>query len=157
MSPSVIWISRGLDQAQLGQDTIPVVIVIRSISARLSMCSHFGQMCTLSQCLRSRGFGLWELIKAPATQQRKVPFFLTEKPLFYSSNFAKQWMFFGSQDDKEKTSRRNNMPETQKTFPSLPPDDLNRTLTSSNPDHEGKFPHISLVGDTYTKPFESEK
>ena len=42
------------------------------------------------------------------------------------------------------------MPETQKTFPSLPPDDLNRTLTSSNPDHEGKFPHISLVGDTYT-------
>jgi quercetin dioxygenase-like cupin family protein len=41
------------------------------------------------------------------------------------------------------------MPETQIQFPPLPPDDLNRALTSSNPD-EGKLRHISLVGDTYT-------
>ena len=42
------------------------------------------------------------------------------------------------------------MPETQTQYPPLPPDDLNRTLTSANPDHEGKLPHIGLVGDTYT-------
>jgi len=42
------------------------------------------------------------------------------------------------------------MPETQTQYPPLPPDDLNRTLTLANPDHEGKLPHIGLVGDTYT-------
>jgi len=42
------------------------------------------------------------------------------------------------------------MPETQTQYPPLPPDDLSRTLTSANPDHEGKLPHIGLVGDTYT-------
>jgi len=42
------------------------------------------------------------------------------------------------------------MPEIQTQYPPLPPDDLDRTLTSANPDHEGKLPHIGLVGDTYT-------
>ena len=42
------------------------------------------------------------------------------------------------------------MPDPQTQYPPLPPDDLNRTLTSANPDHEGKLPHIGLVGDTYT-------
>jgi hypothetical protein len=42
------------------------------------------------------------------------------------------------------------MPETQTQYPPPPPDDLNRTLTSANPDHEGKLPHIGLVGDTYS-------
>ena len=42
------------------------------------------------------------------------------------------------------------MPDPQTQYPHLPPDDLSRTLTSANPDHEGKLPHIGLVGDTYT-------
>lgn len=42
------------------------------------------------------------------------------------------------------------MPDPQTQYPPLPPDDLSRTLTSANPDHEGKLPHIGLVGDTYT-------
>ena len=42
------------------------------------------------------------------------------------------------------------MPDPQTQYPPLPPDDLNRTLTSANPDHEGKLPHIGLVGDTYS-------
>jgi hypothetical protein len=89
-SPSVIRISRGPDQAQLGQETIPVVIVMRSISARLSMCSHFGQMCTLSQCLVSRGFGLSGLIRADGTQQREAPLPLTEVPVLYSLDLRKR-------------------------------------------------------------------
>ena len=35
-------------------------------------------------------------------------------------------------------------------YPPLPPDDLSRPLVLSNPDHDGKLPHIGLVGDTYT-------
>jgi quercetin dioxygenase-like cupin family protein len=42
------------------------------------------------------------------------------------------------------------MPDTQTRYPLVPPDDLTRTLASANPDHEGKLPHIGLVGDTYT-------
>ena len=42
------------------------------------------------------------------------------------------------------------MPDTQTQYPPVPPDDLTRTLASANPDHEGKLPHIGLVGDTYT-------
>jgi hypothetical protein len=64
------------------------VIVMGSMSARLSMCWHFGQMCTLSQCLLSRGFGVWEFVKAHATQQRKAPSPLTKIPVFYSFDFA---------------------------------------------------------------------
>ncbi len=33
---------------------------------------------------------------------------------------------------------------------SLPPDDLNRTLTLAEPDSDPRLPHIGLVGDTYT-------
>ncbi len=33
---------------------------------------------------------------------------------------------------------------------SLPPDDLNRTLTLARPDDDQTLPHIGLVGDTYT-------
>jgi quercetin dioxygenase-like cupin family protein len=55
---------------------------------------------------------------------------------------------FGPRNDTDETSRRSDMPATQ--YPPLPPEDLNRTLTSANPDHEGKLPHIGLVGDTYT-------
>jgi hypothetical protein len=48
----MIWISIFPDQSQLGQVTIPVVIALRSNSARLMTCPQFGQMCTLSQdCL----------------------------------------------------------------------------------------------------------
>lgn len=39
---------------------------------------------------------------------------------------------------------------TESTYPPLPPDDLKRALTLAQPDHEGKLPHIGLVGDTYT-------
>lgn len=42
------------------------------------------------------------------------------------------------------------MAETQVQYPPVPPDDLTRSLTSSNPDGHGKLPHIGLVGDTYT-------
>jgi quercetin dioxygenase-like cupin family protein len=66
------------------------------------------------------------------------------------SGRASALSIFRSQDDSEETSRRTNMPETQTQYPPLPPDDLNRTLTLANPDHEGKLPHIGLVGDTYT-------
>jgi quercetin dioxygenase-like cupin family protein len=66
------------------------------------------------------------------------------------SGRASALSIFGSQDDSEETSRRTNMPETQTQYPPIPPDDLNRTLTLANPDHEGKLHHIGLVGDTYT-------
>jgi quercetin dioxygenase-like cupin family protein len=42
------------------------------------------------------------------------------------------------------------MSEAQAQYPPVPPDDLKRSLSSANPDHDGKFPHIGLVGDTYT-------
>jgi quercetin dioxygenase-like cupin family protein len=40
------------------------------------------------------------------------------------------------------------MPDTQPT--QVPPDDLNRALTTSNADTSQSLPHIGLVGDTYT-------
>ncbi len=42
------------------------------------------------------------------------------------------------------------MADPQTQYPPIPPDDLTRTLTCSNPDQDGKLPHIGLVGDTYT-------
>jgi len=42
------------------------------------------------------------------------------------------------------------MPATKSEYPPIPADDLSRTLVSANPDHDGKLPHIGLVGDTYT-------
>ena len=63
---------------------------------------------------------------------------------------ASALFIFGSQDDSNEASRRTNMPETQTQYPPIPPDDLNRTLTLTNPDRDGKLPHIGLVGDTYT-------
>jgi quercetin dioxygenase-like cupin family protein len=39
------------------------------------------------------------------------------------------------------------MTESKTEHPTLPPDDLKRTLTRAQPD---KLPHIGLVGDTYT-------
>jgi quercetin dioxygenase-like cupin family protein len=39
---------------------------------------------------------------------------------------------------------------TNRWYPPVPPDDLNRTPTFANPDHKGKLHHIGLVGDTYT-------
>jgi len=42
------------------------------------------------------------------------------------------------------------MIETEREYPPLPPDDLNRTLTVAQPDNNGKSIHIGLVGDTYT-------
>jgi len=41
------------------------------------------------------------------------------------------------------------MIETEREYPPLPPDDLNRTLTVAQPDNNGKSTHIGLVGDTY--------
>jgi quercetin dioxygenase-like cupin family protein len=48
------------------------------------------------------------------------------------------------------------MPDTQTQYPPVPPDDLNRSMASANPDHEGKLPHIGLVGDTYTITIDGE-
>lgn len=42
------------------------------------------------------------------------------------------------------------MPETHSPYQPLPPDNLDRNLTHSNPDHGVKQAHIGLVGDTYT-------
>ena len=39
-----------------------------------------------------------------------------------------------------------NVPQS----PSLPPDDLGRDLTLTQPDNDQGLPHIGLVGDTYT-------
>jgi quercetin dioxygenase-like cupin family protein len=41
------------------------------------------------------------------------------------------------------------MPD-QPSSPLLPPDDLHRTLTLSEPDTDPSLPHIGLAGDTYT-------
>jgi mannose-6-phosphate isomerase-like protein (cupin superfamily) len=35
-------------------------------------------------------------------------------------------------------------------YPPLPPDDLKRVLTVTQPDQDKNLPHIGLVGDTYT-------
>jgi len=40
--------------------------------------------------------------------------------------------------------------ETEAEYPPIPSDDLSRTLTFSQPNLNGKLPHIGLVGDTYT-------
>ena len=40
------------------------------------------------------------------------------------------------------------MPEAPSTFPSIPPDDLARTLILADPNRD--LPHVGLVGDTYT-------
>ena len=42
------------------------------------------------------------------------------------------------------------MPDQKTQYPPLPPDDPTRHLAFADPDREGKFPHIGLVGDTYT-------
>jgi quercetin dioxygenase-like cupin family protein len=42
------------------------------------------------------------------------------------------------------------MSEKLAEYPSLPPDDLNRTLTIATPGKDQTLPHIGLVGDTYT-------
>jgi hypothetical protein len=61
-SPSVTQISIGPDQSQLGHETIPVVIAFRSISARFETHSHFGKICTGSECFFSLGFEICTLI-----------------------------------------------------------------------------------------------
>jgi quercetin dioxygenase-like cupin family protein len=45
---------------------------------------------------------------------------------------------------------RHDMPDASTQYPTLPLDDLSRALASANPDHDGKMPHIGLVGGTYT-------
>ncbi len=42
------------------------------------------------------------------------------------------------------------MSESTSQYPPLPPDDLQRKLTLSQPDTDQSLPHIGLVGDTYT-------
>jgi quercetin dioxygenase-like cupin family protein len=42
------------------------------------------------------------------------------------------------------------MSESAAQYPPLPPDDLQRNLTISQPDTDSTLPHIGLVGDTYT-------
>lgn len=42
------------------------------------------------------------------------------------------------------------MPDSTTPYTPLPADDLNRSLTLSNPDSDLTLPHIGLVGDTYT-------
>jgi quercetin dioxygenase-like cupin family protein len=82
--------------------------------------------------------------------RRQITEFAIAASIISASQPARAFAFsiFGPQVDTDKTSRRSDMPETQ--YPSLPPDDLNRNLTSANPDRDGKLPHIGLVGDTYT-------
>jgi quercetin dioxygenase-like cupin family protein len=84
--------------------------------------------------------------------RRQITGFAIAAGVLSSSQSARAFAFsiFGAQIDTDKTSRRSDMTETQTQYPTLPPDDLSRTLTSANPDHEGKLPHIGLVGDTYT-------
>ena len=42
------------------------------------------------------------------------------------------------------------MSETTPQYPPIPPDDLERNLTISQPESDQTLPHIGLVGDTYT-------
>jgi quercetin dioxygenase-like cupin family protein len=42
------------------------------------------------------------------------------------------------------------MPNSPTEYPPVPPDDLNRSLTFSNPDTDPAIPHIGLAGNTYT-------
>ena len=42
------------------------------------------------------------------------------------------------------------MLESTPQYPPLPPDDLQRNLTMSQPETDPTLPHIGLVGDTYT-------
>ena len=42
------------------------------------------------------------------------------------------------------------MSENPPVYPPLPPDDLKRSLTLSQPDSGQCLPHIGIVGDTYT-------
>jgi quercetin dioxygenase-like cupin family protein len=84
--------------------------------------------------------------------RRQITEFAIAAGVLSSSQSARAFALsiFGAQVDTDKASRRSDMPDPQTQYPPLPPDDLNRTLTSANPDHEGKLPHIGLVGDTYT-------
>ncbi len=40
--------------------------------------------------------------------------------------------------------------EKTEQYPSVPADDLGRTLTLSRPNEDQALPHIGVVGDTYT-------
>ena len=40
----------GPDQSQRGHDKIPVVIALKSISAKFITCPHLGQICALTSC-----------------------------------------------------------------------------------------------------------
>jgi quercetin dioxygenase-like cupin family protein len=84
--------------------------------------------------------------------RRQITEFAIAAGVLSSSQSARAFAFsiFGAQVDTDKTSRRSDMPDPQTQYPPIPPDDLNRTLTLANPDHEEKLPHIGLVGDTYT-------
>ena len=42
------------------------------------------------------------------------------------------------------------MQEAKSEYSHIPADNLSRTLVLANPEHDGKLPHIGLVGDTYT-------
>jgi quercetin dioxygenase-like cupin family protein len=88
----------------------------------------------------------------PKIDRRQIVEFAMTAGVLWASQAARAFALsiVGSQDATGKTSRRSTMPETQTQYPPLPPDDLDRTLTSANPDLEGKLPHIGLVGDTYT-------
>jgi hypothetical protein len=84
--------------------------------------------------------------------RRQITEFAIAAGVLSASQSARAFAFsiFGAKVDTDKASRRSDMPDPQTQHPPLPPDDLSRTLTSANPDHEGKLPHIGLVGDTYT-------
>ncbi len=47
---STIWIWIGPDQSQRGHGNIPVVIALRSISAKFTMLPHLGQIWALTHC-----------------------------------------------------------------------------------------------------------
>jgi quercetin dioxygenase-like cupin family protein len=88
----------------------------------------------------------------PKINRRQITEFAITAGILSASQSTRAFALsiFGPQTETDKTSRSSTMPETRTQFPPVPPDDLNRTLTFANPDHEGKLPHIGLVGDTYT-------
>jgi hypothetical protein len=47
---STIWIWIGPDQSQRGHGNIPVVIALRSISAKFTVLPHLGQIWALTHC-----------------------------------------------------------------------------------------------------------
>ena len=51
---------------------------------------------------------------------------------------------------ENELEENNPMSQEKITAPTLPPDDLQRSLTLVKPNEDQSLPHIGLAGDTYT-------